>query len=454
MVSPLRRMLVAFVAATLLVAGTLPALAQRERASLVRDAEIENTIRAYATPLLEAAGLDPAAVHIYLIEANSINAFVAGGQNIFLHTGLLTNARDPAAVIGVLAHEIGHIAGGHLARMPEALENATIQSLIAILLGVGAVASGVPDVGTVILQGGTALATQNIISFTVQQEQSADQAGLSYLTRTHQSAEGLLALLETLEQQELLASERQNPYILTHPLTRDRLAHVRDYVANSPDTGRPPSPEFAAIFARMQAKLMGFLSAPGTTLQHYATADTSVAARYARAIAYYRIPDLARALPEIDGLIAEFPDDPYFHELKGQMLFENGRIAEAIPPYERAVDLRPDIGLFRLGLAQAMIETGDPALNEDALVQLRAALVNEEANSLIWRSIGIAEGRKGNIGVSSLALAEEALLQGRLDDLRFHMQRAEQHLAQDTPEWAQLEALKREADDLEERLRG
>lgn len=450
----LRRALTAALAASLVLGGLGPALAQQSRGSLVRDAEIESTIRAYATPLLEAAGIDPAAVRIYLIQSDSINAFVAGGQNLFLHTGLLTNAKDPTAIIGVLAHEIGHIAGGHLARMPEAIRNATIQGLIAMILGVGAAVSGSPEAGAAILRGGSGIAAQSLFSFSIQQEQAADQAGLSYLAATRQSARGLLSLLDTLENQELLAPEKQSPYVRTHPLTHDRVVHVRDYVEKSPDSDNPPSPEFVEMYDRMQAKLAGFLASPGTTLQKYPTSDTNVAARYARAIAYYRIPDLDRALPEIDSLIADFPDDPYFRELKGQMLFENGRIQEAIAPYEEAVRLRPDIGLFRVLLAQAMIETENPALTNDALMQLRAAIVYEDANSLAWRYIGVAEGRIGNIGESSLALAEEALLLGNLDDVEFHVRRAEQYLQRGTQSWLQLEDVKRQAKDLKESRAG
>lgn len=450
MKSLLRCALAVCLAAGLVLNGRPSALAQTQIGGLIRDAEIENTIRAYATPLLQAAGLDPAAVHIYLIGADSINSFVAGGQNIFVHTGLLTRAKDPLAIIGVLAHEIGHIAGGHLARMPEAIRNATIQGLIATVLGIGAAVSGAGDAGTVILQGGSTLATRSFLSFSIQQEQAADQAGLSYLAKTHQSARGLLDLLGTLEDQELLAPERQSPYLRTHPLTHDRVVHVRDFVDKDPDTGNPASLEFREMYDRMEAKLAGFLSPPGATLQKYPTSDTSVAARYARAIAYYRMPDLSRALPEIDSLIADFPDDPYFHELKGQMLFENGRIREAIPPYQKAVNLRPDVGLFRLGLAQAMIETGDAELNEPALTELRAALVYEDADPMIWHYIGIAEGRKNNIGESSLALAEEALLLGNLDDVEFQAQRAEQYLKEGSQSWLELENVKQQAQDLKE----
>lgn len=416
--------------------------------SLIRDAEIENTIRTFATPLLRAAGVNPDSVRIFLINDRSINAFVAGGMNLFIHTGLLKESDGPEAVIGVLAHEIGHIAGGHLARTPEAVQGAGIEVLLSYLLGVAVAVAGAPDAGTAIMAGGAAVGQSAIIRYTQAQEESADQAALSYLQTTGQSARGLLDLLQTLRSQELLVTARQSPYLRTHPLTQDRISHVRNYLATSAYADAPPRPEYVEMYRRMLAKLDGFLEPPGHTLAKYPDGETSLEARYARAIAHFHVPELARALKEIDGLIAEHPHDPYFYELKGQMLFENGRVREAIEPYEKAVTLLPGEPLLRLGLAQAQIETNDPGFNEAALGHLKKAVLRDRTNAFVWHYLGIAYGRNEQYGDSALALAEEAFLQRRKEDLDFHIGRAERYLAEGSPGWLRLQDLKRAAERL------
>ncbi|MEE9301112.1 MAG: M48 family metalloprotease [Alphaproteobacteria bacterium] len=420
-----------------------------QAASLIRDAEIENMIRTYATPLMRAAGVDPDAVTIYLVDDPEINAFVAGGMNLFVHTGLLEQSDDPAGVIGVLAHEVGHIAGGHLARLPGALESIRIESLIALVLGAAAIAGGATDAGQAIIAGGTGLAQQGLFRYTRAQEQAADQAGLGYLEATGQSAHGLLSLLEKIRNEQLLVAARQSPYLRTHPLAQDRVLHIRNHIANSTYSYRPPAPEYVEMFARARAKLDGFLHPPAQTLAKYPTSDQSLAARYARAVAYFRMADLSNALIEIDALLAESPRDPYFYELKGQMFFENGRVREAIGPYQEAVALRPAESLFRLELAQAQIEVNDPELDQAALENLRIAVVRVRTDPTLWRYLGIAHGRAGDYGESSLALAEEAFLRHRPQDVAFHLARAEQHLAEGTPGWLRLQDLKRAAEDLE-----
>jgi predicted Zn-dependent protease len=196
----------------------------------------------------------------------------------------------------------------------------------------------------------------------------------------------------------------------------------------------------------MIAKLDGFLNAPTTTLRKYPASDTSLAARYARAIAHYRAADLKQAVPEIDALIAEHPNDPYFHELRGQMLFENGRAAEAVPSYERAAQLRPDSALIRLELSRALIELGDSARFEEAERQLGEVVRLEPQNAGAWRLLGIAYGRNGDIPNASLALAESAMLRGAREEARFQAERARRTLPEGSPQWLRADDLKRAAD--------
>ena len=445
-----------FLLATLVLALAVPAspasAQQTARRSFIRDAEVENTIRAFATPLFQAAGLDPEGVRIHLLIDPSLNAFVAGGQNMFFHTGLLVRAEHPGQLIGVIAHETGHISGGHLVRLQDAVGNASTEALMGMLLGAAlGAASGRGDVGTAVIMGSQEMAVRNLMAFSRTQEGSADQAGLSYLEATRQSAKGFLEFFEILGDQELLVAARQDPYVRTHPLTRDRVANVRDYVNKSPYSDTPHRPEFVEMHKRMRAKLFGFLESPVRTYQRYKETDDSLDSRYARAIASYRKPDMATALPLIDGLIADRPNDPYFWELKGQMLFENGRGAEALAPYRKAVQLLPENALLRIGLAQVEVEQEDPALLDDAKVNLNKALQNEPNNHSAWRLLAIAHGRLGEEGMAAYAMAEQTLLEGKLTDAAFHAGKAERLLPRSGPVWLRIQDIKERASQVKER---
>lgn len=445
-----------FLLATLVLAlvapPSTPAFAQQTgRRSFIRDAEVENTIRAYATPLFQAAGLDPDAVRVHLLVDPSLNAFVAGGQNMFFHTGLLIRAEHPGQLIGVIAHETGHISGGHLIRIQDAVGNASTEALMGMLLGAAlGAASGRGDLGAAVMMGSQEAAMRNLMAFSRTQEGSADQAGLSFLDTTRQSAKGFLEFFEILGDQELLVAARQDPYVRTHPLTRDRVANVRDHVSRSPYSNNPQRPDFIEMHKRMRAKLFAFLESPVRTYQRYKETDTSLESRYARAIAAYRKPDLETALPLIDGLIAERPADPYFWELKGQMLFENGRGAEALEPYRNAVKHLPDNALLRIGLAQVEVEQEDPALLDDAKAQLTKALQSEPQNHGGWRLLGITYNRLGDEGMAAYAMAEQTLLEGRLTDAAFHAGKAERLLPRSGAVWLRIQDIKERASQVKE----
>jgi len=411
-----------------------------QRLSFIRDTEIENTIRAYATPVFVAAGLDPAAVRIYLVNDKSLNAFVAGGQNLFINTGLLMRAEHAGQVIGVIAHEVGHIEGGHLARSHDAIRNATAESILAMVLGAAAaVASGRPDLGTAVMSGGQNAGLRSYLSYNRTQEGSADSAAMRYLDETGQSAQGLLEFMKTLEGEELLPASRQDPYLRSHPLSRDRVLALENFVAKSPNSATPVKAEFNEMQQRMVAKLSGFLDSPVTTLRRYPLSDTSLPARYAQSIAFWRKLDMEKALASIDALIAEHPEDPYFHELKGQMLYETGHPAEALEPYETAVRLLPDAPLLRISLAEVQLALDNWELLEPATINLRAALLRERHRPYVWHQLGIAYGRKGDMAQSSLALAEEALLIGDKPKARYHAGKAETLLPHGSPGWLQAQ---------------
>ncbi len=420
----LRILCTAFALCTALV----PRVQAQDSVSFLRDAEMEHTLRAWMTPIWKAAGLDPDAVHVYVVNDPTLNSFVAGGQNIFLNSGTIMKAQSPNQLIGVMAHETGHIAGGHLARKTQIMKNAMIESVIGMVLGGAASALGHGNAGGAGVLAGADVGQRAFMQNSVTIEASADQAALRYLDRTHELARGLLQFFEILEQEEFLSAQRRDPYLTDHPLTEQRVNYVREHVAQSPYSNTKDPPEWVAQFNLIKAKLGAFLGAPSQVLAAYQPNDNSEPARYARAIAYYRIPDLKSAIPTIDGLIKDYPNNPYYSELKGQMLFENGRVADAVAPYQRAVQLAPSEPLLNIELAQVQLETNDPKYLAAAKNELTMALQGESDNPDAWRSMAIVYGRSGDIGMAALALAEQNMAQANYRQAVGQAQRAQQLL--------------------------
>lgn len=409
--------------------------------ALIRDAEIETTIRTYATPLFQAASLDPSAVEILIVQDPTLNSFVAGGQKIFINTGLLLAADTPNQLIGVLAHETGHISGGHLARMPEAMKNASMPALLALILGGAAVAAGAGKAAQAIIIGGESLSQQTYLQYSRAQEGAADQAAVRLLDATGQSPLGLLQFLEKLGDQELLVASSQDPYVRTHPMSTERVESLRAQVATSRYKDVKDPPKFIVMHARMQAKLFGYINGLVQTLRKYPESDTSVPARYARAIAYYRANKAEKALQILDGMLAEAPDDPYFHELKGQILLETQRVEAAIPAYARAVELQPQDGLLRLGLGQAEASSSSDAHVKDALANLKAATSMEPHNPEGWRWLATAYARDEQLPMAALATAERYVLTGHYRDALLQTSRAMKGLPQGSPGYLRAQDL-------------
>ena len=403
----------------------LPALAQGRPISLIRDAEIEATIREYANPIFTAAGLDASAIKVHLVEDDRINAFAAPGMNMFLNTGLLMNADTPNQVIGVIAHETGHIADGHLVRIQEELRSATIQSIVALLAGIGAgVATGNAGIGAGAATLGQGIATRNLLQYSRVQEASADQAGMKFLDETHQSARGMLEFFQKLEGEAFLLATNQDPYLQTHPLTTDRIEAVQQHVDNSPYSNAKDVPDLIVLHQRILAKLKGYLWPFDRVLQVYPPSDLSVPARYARAIALYRVSRQKEALQLMQSLLEEQPNDAFFLEQTGQILFQNGRLAEALPFYQRAADIRPSEALLRQELGQVQIETEDPRYVKPAVANLRFASQMESNDPEVWRLLAIAYGRDDQLAMSSLAQAEQAMAAGNKREARAQARRA------------------------------
>ncbi len=449
-----RRFVSMWLIAVLLMPAGVTGAAARGGFSFIRDAEIENTIRVYGAPLFAAAGLAPEAVRVHLINDKALNAFVAGGQNIFIYTGLLMAADTPNQVIGVIAHETGHIAGGHLARSLDAIQDASAQSLLAVLLGAAVMIGGGGAAGGAIIAGGTQAAQRSFLQYSRTQESAADQAGLRLLDVTQQSAAGLYAFLEKLGDQEALLATSQDPYVRTHPLTRERLATIKFHVDNSRFSGNTDSPEMLNRHARMVAKLHGFLDSPAQTMRRYPASDQSVPARYARSVAHHQRRETDKAIEVVDGLLAELPDDPFFHELRGQFLLESGKVDEAVPSYQRAVDLAPNEPLLRVGLGRAQASARSDQYVKDAIEHLNAAIRVERTNVGAWQWLAMAYGRDNQVGEASLATAERYMLLGRYREAGGQAGRATKLLPAGSPSALRAEDIKQAAESAQKKREG
>ena len=424
----------------------MPARAQNSAPSLIRDAEIESIIHGYAEPIFKAAGIDPEAVRMYIVADNALNAFVAGGQNMFLYTGLLMNASNPNQVIGVIAHETGHMSGGHIARLQSQIDDASAEMILAYILGIAAgLATGDGKAAAAVIGAGESFITRGLLKYNRTQESAADHAALSYLRATGQSSRGLADFLDLLRQKEQLFGAEYDPYLRSHPLTLERIDIAERDADSSPYGGAVDPPELMAQHERMRAKLIGCLRDLPDVLRDYPETMDTVPARYARAIGYYRANQLDKAFAELDGLLAEFPDDPYFIELKGQILYEHGKIEEAVPYYERSVALAPDQPMLQYGLAQSLIALERPDQDQRAIAALNKVIQVERGNYGAWRLLTVAYGRGGDLGMAALAQAEASFSRREYNDARQYAARAQQLLPAGSPSWLQAEDIKNES---------
>ena len=424
------------------LAGAFPiaAAAPTNAAQTVQiyDTEIETVIRSHLEPILDAAGVEPGSVRIHLLRSDAPNAFVTRGRRMFLTTGLLRRTTHPGQLIGVLAHEVGHIEGGHLARLDTMLRDAATPTLMSAVIGaVLGTLSGDAGVAIATMSAGQHLVRSRLLSFSRTQENSADRAAVRLLDRTGQSSRGLLEFMEILEDyQSLFVSRKEQEqlsYRVTHPLTRDRIEFLRNHVRHSKFSDVTAPAAALAAHRRIVAKLDGFIDPPARTFRKYPASDASVPARYARAVAHYRRADFAKALDAVSGLIADRPEDPYFLELKGQILLESGKIGEALPYYRSAVEKLPDAPLLRVGLAHTMIEANRPVLLEPAIGNLEEAIRYDDTIVMAWRLAAIAYGRSGEIGKADLASAEYAMRTGRPGDAARMAERARRSFKEGSP---------------------
>ncbi|WP_121115908.1 M48 family metalloprotease [Croceibacterium ferulae] len=418
----------------LLLLGTRPVLAQ----SVLRDAETEALLQDMMAPLSEAAGLQPNAVEVVLLNDNSINAFVAGGQRIYIHSGLIGAAETANEVQGVLAHELGHIQGGHIVRFSEGMSAATNISILSMLVGVAAALAGAGEAAMGAMALGQQAAMGSFLSFSRAQEASADAAGVQYLSDAGITGKGSLTFfgrLQNLEYRYGFSQDDDATFSRTHPLSGDRISRLQaDYKAD-PAWDTPPDPDQQRRFERIKAKLYGYLAKPADTLAHYPAYLNDAPARYARAYAYHKDARMDLALAETDALIATDPDDPYFLELKGQVLLESGRPQEALPLLRQATRLTNNNGLIAGTFGHALIATEDSRNLAEAEQVLRAAVGRDRENPFAWYQLGVVYGQQGDIPRAQLASAEQLIMSGQPSAALQNAEAAEHSLPEGSADW-------------------
>ncbi|MGN6357038.1 MAG: M48 family metalloprotease [Novosphingobium sp.] len=427
------------------IAGVLAGLAALALAaqpvaaqSILRDAETEALLRDMATPLVAAAGLDPRNVDIVMINDPSINAFVAGGQAVYINSGLINEASSANEVQGVIAHELGHITGGHVINTSGGKE-ATGISILSLLLGAAAAAAGAGDAAMGVLMAGQQAAMGKYLAFSRSQESTADAAGAQYLAKAGITGKGSIDFFKKLENMEFRygrrAGNEEDRFYSTHPVSSDRIATLQDLYEKDPAWTKRPDPALEARFQRAKAKLFGYLAEPSDTLRLYPTTTNTVAARYARAYAFHKQGFLDKAMAETDALIAQSPNDPYFLELKGQVLLEAGRPVEALGPLRRATELSGNQPLIATTFGHALIATEDKDHFAEAERVLKTAVARDRENPFAWYQLGTVYAAKGDLPRAKLASAEQQVMSGRMPQALSSAEAAQADLPRGSADW-------------------
>ena len=440
--------LTAIATAAAITLTPMAASAQQGGIRLLRDAEIEQLLRDYTRPILRAAGMEKQNIQIVIINNPSFNAFVADGRRIFVNHGALMQSQTPNQLIGVLAHETGHLAGGHLSKLRQRLAEAQTSMIVAMLLGVGAMAAGarggstnnsMGNVGAAAIAAPQAMLMNTMLAYQRQHEENADRAGVNFLNKTGQSSKGMYETFQRFSSDSLFASRGSDPYMQSHPMPRERVAALEGFAKSSPYWDKKDDPALVLRHELMRAKTAGFMEQRDTVLRRYPPSDTSLPAQYARAIATYRHGDLSVAIAQIDALIKAQPANPYFYELRGQALLEGGKPNDAIAPLRRAVQLAGNAPLIEMMLGQALVASDNKAYTDEAIRILKGAIAREGEAPAGYQQLAMAYGRKGELAEADLASAQAAFLRGDNKTARDLASRAKARFAVGTPGWVKAD---------------
>ena len=423
--------------------------AQAKGPPVLRDTETEQLLREYTRPILRAAGLEKQNIQMVILNDGSFNAFVADGRRIFVNYGAILQSETPNQIIGVLAHETGHLAGGHLSKLREQLAAAQTQMIIAMLLGAGAIAAGstqrgtgnngLANVGAAAMSAPQEVIRRSLLSYQRQQEENADRAGVRFLTATQQSPKGMYETFKRFTSESLFAARGADPYLQSHPMPAERVAALQEFASSSPYWSKKDDPALQLRHDMVRAKISAFMERPETVYRRYPLSNDSMPARYARAISTYLHGDLRSALAQIDALIQVQPSNPYFYEVRGQALLESGKAAEAIAPLRKAAALSNNSPLIEMLLGQALVGTDNKAYTDDAVRILRAAVAREPEAILGYSQLAMAYGRKGDYAEADLASAQAAYLRGDNKTARELATRAKTRFAVGTPGWVKAD---------------
>lgn len=418
---------------------------------VLRDTETEQLLREYTRPILRVAGLEKQNIQMVILNEASFNAFVADGRRIFVNYGAILQSETPNQIIGVLAHETGHLAGGHLSKLREQLATAQTQMIIAMLLGAGAIAvgstrgsnsagnNGLANAGAAAIAGPQEMIRRTLLSYQRQQEENADRAGVKFLTATQQSPKGMYETFKRFTSESLFAARGADPYLQSHPMPAERVAALQEFASSSPYWDKKDDPALQLRHDMVRAKISAFMERPETVYRRYPQTNDSLPARYARAISTYLHGDLRSALAQIDALIQVQPNNPYFYEVRGQALLESGKPAEAVAPLRKAVALSNNAPLIEMLLGQALVGTDNKAYTDDAVRILRAAVAREPEAPLGYTQLAMAYGRKGDYAEADLASAQAAYLRGDNKTARELATRAKTRFAVGTPGWVKAD---------------
>lgn len=417
--------------------------------SVIRDAEIEQLLRDYTAPIFRAAGINVGAAKVILVGDRGYNAFVANGQKIFVNVGALIESRTPNEMIGVLAHEAGHIAGGHLARMHQELARAQILSIAGMLASAAAVGAqtysarggrtsgvGMDQGGMIgVLTGPQELIRRSLLAYQRGEEQAADRAAVKYLNATGQSAKGMIATFERFANDALFKTNSIDKYLVSHPLPAERISNLHQAAAGSPYYEVKDPPALQARHDMMRAKLIGFVGDQAEIARRYSIGDTSLPARYAHAISDYRFGRLSEALGRIDGLIATQPGNPYFHELKGQVLLESGRAEASLAPLRKAAAMAPNAQPIQVLLGHALVSAGGKAHDLEAIRILSRATQADPDSAEGFQYLAMAYDREGDTPRAQLASAQALFISGKYVEARTQASRAKDKFKENSPGW-------------------
>jgi len=424
--------------------------------SILRDAETEQFLIDLAAPLVEASELEQGNLDLVLINDGSINAFVAGGQMVFVHSGLLNAADTANEVQGVIAHEIGHITAGHVSRFEERTKAATGISILSLLIGVGAALAGAPEAAMGAVLAGQTAAMGSFLAFNRDQEAATDLAGARYLSGAGISGRGMIRFFERLRSNEIrrgFSQSQEAGYMRTHPLTGERIQTLRGLLEEDAAWSAPDDAALQERFIRVRAKLYGYLAEPRRTLAFFPPSDTTIAARYARAYAYHKDAQMDKALAEVEALLLREPDNPYFLELKGQVLLESGRPRESLEPLQRATELTRNHPLIASVYGHALIATEDSGFHGEAERVLRAAVSRDRYNPFAWYQLGVVYAERGDIPRARLASAEQQVMNRRYPEALRNAQAAEADLPYGSPDWLRAQDISLQARAELERVR-